>query len=64
MDSLPPDEQPKNWAITKALMARPAPEVGQPAPDFTLETRDGSETVTRSRFQGKRPLVLVFGSYT
>ena len=64
MDSRPPDKQPKNWAITKALMARTPPEVGQPAPDFTLQSRDGSETVTRSQFQGKRPLVLIFGSYT
>jgi hypothetical protein len=38
--------------------------VGDPAPDFTLETADGSKRVQLSSFQGKSPVVLVFGSYT
>ena len=38
--------------------------VGDSAPDFRLNTPDGSETVQLSGFRGKRPVVLVFGSYT
>jgi len=38
--------------------------VGDVAPDFTLKTLDGKKTVTLSRFQGKKPVLLVFGSYT
>jgi len=40
------------------------PNVGQEAPDFTLRTLDGEGTVTLSQFRGKKPVVLVFGSYT
>ena len=39
-------------------------QVGQPAPDFTLETYDKKTRIKLSSFQGQRPVVLVFGSYT
>ena len=39
-------------------------KVGDPAPDFTLPAVDGKETVTLSAFKGKRPVVLIFASYT
>ena len=38
--------------------------VGDVAPDFKLKTKDGSREITLSSFKGKRPVVLVFGSYT
>lgn len=38
--------------------------VGDTAPDFKLKTKDGSREVTLSGFKGKRPVVLVFGSFT
>ena len=38
--------------------------VGDAAPDFKLKTKDGSREVTLSSFKGKRPVVLVFGSFT
>lgn len=41
-----------------------APKVGDAAPDFTLETLDGTSEVTLSGFQDKRPVCLIFGSYT
>jgi hypothetical protein len=41
-----------------------APAVGEAAPDFTLKTPDGKQTITRSKFQADRPLVLIFGSFT
>ena len=37
---------------------------GEPAPDFTLSTADRASSVTLSSHRGKRPVVLVFGSYT
>lgn len=39
-------------------------EVGDTAPDFTLERQDKTETIRLSQFRGVRPVVLVFGSYT
>ncbi len=38
--------------------------VGDPAPDFTLPDPTGKSTVTLSSFRGKKPVVLIFGSYT
>jgi len=63
-DRAPVDERPKDWEQTKKLMARTVPTVGQSAPDFTLPTLDGAQTVTRSVYQAHRPLVLIFGSFT
>jgi hypothetical protein len=38
--------------------------VGDAAPDFDLETLDKSAHVRLSSFQGQKPVVLIFGSYT
>jgi len=38
--------------------------VGERAPDFTLTTPDGGTSVTLSSFRGRRPVALIFGSYT
>ncbi len=40
------------------------PEYGDAAPDFTLPTHDGSATVTLIDSRGKKPVVLIFGSFT
>ncbi len=40
------------------------PQLGDVAPDFTLPKHDGSAKVTLSDSFGKRPVVLVFGSFT
>src|SRR5437588_1361330 len=40
------------------------PDVGQRAPDFALRTQDGKREVRLSQFRGKKPVVLVFGSFT
>lgn len=40
------------------------PDPGQPAPDFELCTPDGARTVRLSEFRGRKPVVLVFGSFT
>jgi hypothetical protein len=41
-----------------------ATQVGEMAPDFALPTVDRKAEVRLSSFRGKRPVVLVFGSYT
>ena len=47
----------------KALDAK-APKAGDEAPDFTLTDSRGVETVTLSDFREKKPVALVFGSFT
>jgi hypothetical protein len=37
---------------------------GDQAPDFTLRSVDRHTEVTLSSYQGQRPVVLIFGSYT
>ena len=64
VDQAPAEKRPPNWEVTRSLMMRPSPKVGESAPDFTLHSPDGKETITRSSFQASRPLVLVFGSFT
>jgi hypothetical protein len=38
--------------------------VGDVAPDFSLPDVSGKKAVTLSGFKGRRPVVLIFGSYT
>ncbi|MFQ5492504.1 MAG: hypothetical protein ACE5GE_17480 [Phycisphaerae bacterium] len=59
-----PEDRPDNWEATRALMLRPAPVVGQDAPDFTLPTKDGSAKITRSTYRPGQPQVLIFASWT
>ena len=42
----------------------PGPDLDDMAPDFRLKTIDGEQTVSLSDFRGKKPVVLVFGSFT
>ena len=39
-------------------------KAGDKAPDFTLKSPDGKQTMRLSEYRGKRPVALVFGSYT
>lgn len=39
-------------------------KVGDAAPDFTLPDPAGKKEVRLSAFKGKKPVVLIFGSYT
>lgn len=64
MDAKPPDQRVPNWETTRALMLREAPRAGEDAPDFTLESKDRSESIRLSQFRGDRPVVLIFGSWT
>ena len=51
-------------ALFAAADAAAAPGVGEPAPDFTLERLGSEEVETLSRFRGRRPVGLIFGSFT
>ena len=44
--------------------ARDGAMEGELAPDFTLSSPDGLDTVTLSSFAGAKPVALIFGSYT
>jgi AhpC/TSA family/EF hand len=53
--------------ITPAAAGERHPDTlkaGDPAPDFTLPDTTGTKEVTLSGFRGKRPVVLIFASYT
>jgi hypothetical protein len=41
-----------------------APKPGDVAPDFELRDVDGENPVCLSDYRGKKPVALVFGSYT
>jgi hypothetical protein len=40
------------------------PRVGEEAPGFCLATQDGKRRITLSDYRGKKPVVLIFGSFT
>jgi hypothetical protein len=40
------------------------PGIGDQAPDFLLKTQDGKGLHSLSQFKGKKPVVLIFGSFT
>lgn len=41
-----------------------APRAGDEAPDFALRDVTGKKEVRLSQFRGKKPVVLIFGSFT
>jgi hypothetical protein len=59
-----------NYTLLKAYFdgdvasLREGPRPDAPAPDFKLPTPDGKQSITLSNHLGKRPIVLVFGSFT
>ncbi len=68
MDAISHQKAPE--AIAEAMEAEAqSVQPGEPAPDFTLPWLAGSgdgrgETLTLSDHFGKRPVALIFGSYT
>ncbi len=65
-----PGDGPSIPVLVKGLYAgeigsiQEGPKVGAVAPDFTLKSIDGKETVQLSKETGKKPVVLVFGNFT
>jgi len=51
---------PPLWSLARAGHV----SLGDPAPDFDLETLDKAGHVRLSSFRGREPVVLIFGSYT
>ena len=41
-----------------------APKAGDEAPDFELRDANGENPVRLSDFRGKKPVALIFGSFT
>ena len=40
------------------------PKVDDRAPDFRLKTQDGMREMTLGQFKDRKPVVLIFGSFT
>ncbi len=61
---------PSRWTLLTGLFKGElgsrfeGPRVGDPAPYFTLKTHNGKEEITLSKFRRKKPVVLIFGSFT
>ena len=51
----------KEWQLKHDATA---PKVGDMAIDFELRDVDGENPVRLSDFKGKKPVVLIFGSFT
>jgi len=54
----------KSLMLAQKMVDANAPRVGDMAPDFTLFDIEGKNSVTLSSFRGKKPVALVFGSFT
>jgi hypothetical protein len=64
-----PDEPPALLLLTGLFEGElgslfPGPSLGQEAPGFTLPREDGKGTIALAELLGKKPIVLVFGSFT
>ncbi len=65
-----PADGPKPATLIRGMFAgdlgsmNEGPRLNDPAPDFTLKTIDGRDTIQLSRRIGPKPIVLVFGSFT
>ena len=59
-------EPERRTALMQFLAEREtlAPTVGADAPDFKLPRLGGSDHVQLSSFRGRKPVALIFGSYT
>jgi Ca2+-binding EF-hand superfamily protein len=63
-------EGPSRWSLLKGLFSgeigspTEGPGLGQEAPAFTLETHDKARRISLADYRGKKPVVLVFGSFT
>jgi hypothetical protein len=61
---------PSPFILIKGLLSgelgsfREGPRIGDRAPNFRLKTHDGKQEITLGQFHGKKPVVLVFGSFT
>lgn len=54
----------RKYTRLQKKLDKKAPKAGNMAPDFTLFDITGAESITLSDFRCKKPVALVFGSYT
>ncbi len=65
-----PGDAPTPSVLVRGLFAgeigsmNEGPKLDQPAPNFTLKTVDGKESIQLSQLTGRKPVVLVFGNFT
>jgi hypothetical protein len=65
-----PNDMPSQAVLIRGLFSgelgsmNEGPKLNQPAPDFTLKTSDGKDTIHLAKRIGPKPIVLVFGSFT
>ena len=52
------------WIVWQKKFGSKAPKQGDPAPDFELSDVNGENAIRLSQCFGKRPVALVFGSFT
>ena len=59
-------ETERRTALMQFLAEREtlAPEIGSDAPDFNLPRLGSAEHVQLSSFRGRKPVAMIFGSYT
>jgi hypothetical protein len=60
----PPQRGPRGPGELRPSRQADRLKEGDRAPDFTLKSPDGKQNITLSDFRGKKPVALVFGSYT
>lgn len=66
----PPEGGPSRKTLLMGLLSgeigsfREGPAIGDEAPDFKLRTHDAKREIALAEFRGKKPVVLVFGSFT
>ncbi len=60
-DTIKDRRQAKAW---QRRHNRHAPRVGQMAPDFELSDVHGQNPVRLSDYRGRKPVALIFGSFT
>jgi hypothetical protein len=61
---------PSRWTLLRGALNGEigslceGPALGDEAPPFRLPTQDGTRTISLADYRGKKPVVLVFGSFT
>jgi hypothetical protein len=61
LKSLDEKKKHREWQMKYDLLA---PKVGEITPDFVLADSSDENSVRLSDYRGKKPVALIFGSYT
>jgi hypothetical protein len=66
----PEQQGPSRWTMLRGFLTGEigsfceGPALGEEAPAFTLHTHDGKRVISLADYRDKRPVVLIFGSFT